>query len=193
MCRSSLKSPSRGDNVIASMPAASARCVRTATHRISGGIGVAGDIESAQAQREATGLRGDWPRVQRPSARSAAHSATTAWSRSPRRQQARHPLTPKRTALPSRSPIARRGVSIGALPSRTRSKPSGSSQVRCTPVIRPVEIGDAGDHRRPGFGRQMFVRPIVAAWMEAQAATMVDVGYSATLQIRLDHSPLDRT
>src|SRR6267142_2025455 len=44
---------------------------------------------------------------------------------------------PKRTALPSRSPIARRGVSIGALPSRIRSNPSGSSHVRCTPVIRP--------------------------------------------------------
>ena len=41
--------------------------------------------------------------------------------------------TPMRTAAPSRSPIALRGVSIGAL-----SEPSGASQVRCAPVILPV-------------------------------------------------------
>ena len=40
------------------------------------------------------------------------------------------PATPKRTPCPRRWPIARRGVSIGALPD-----PDGSSQVRC----------DAGD------------------------------------------------
>ena len=45
--------------------------------------------------------------------------------------------------------------------------------MRCTPVIRAIEIGDAGDHRRPGLGRQVLVRPIVAARMEAQAAAMV--------------------
>ena len=39
------------------------------------------------------------------------------------------PATPKRTACPRRSPIARLGVSIGALP-----EPSGASQVRCAPV-----------------------------------------------------------
>src|SRR6476620_7974601 len=55
-----------------------------------------------------------------------------------------------------------------------------------------IEVGDAGYHRRPGFSRQMIVRPIVATWVEAEAATMVDVGYSATLQIRLDHRPFDR-
>ena len=33
--------------------------------------------------------------------------------------------------------MARRGVSTGALPSRIRSKPFGSSHVRCTPVILP--------------------------------------------------------
>ena len=37
--------------------------------------------------------------------------------------------TPKRTACPRRSPIARLGVSIGALP-----EPFGASQVRCAPV-----------------------------------------------------------
>ena len=56
-----------------------------------------------------------------------------------------------------------------------------------------IEIRDAGDHRRPGFGRQMVVGPIVAARMEAQAATMVDAGYSAALQVRFSHCPLDRT
>ncbi|KPH87197.1 hypothetical protein GLUCOINTEAF2_0204169 [Komagataeibacter intermedius AF2] len=38
---------------------------------------------------------------------------------------------PKRTAWPSRSPIARRGMATGALPF-----PSRASQVRCTPVTR---------------------------------------------------------
>ena len=40
--------------------------------------------------------------------------------------------TSKRTALPRRAPIARLGVSIAAL-----SRPDGSSQVRCAPVILP--------------------------------------------------------
>ena len=61
--------------------------------------------------------------------------------------------TPKRTALPRRWPIARRGVSIGALPS-----PVGSSQ-RSVSAMRAgdaaVEIGDGCDHRRPGLGRRM--------------------------------------
>ena len=38
-----------------------------------------------------------------------------------------------------------------------------------------IEVGDAGDHRRPGLGRQVLVRPIVAARMEAQAAVVVHV------------------
>src|SRR3546814_3326779 len=31
-----------------------------------------------------------------------------------------------------------------------------------------VEIGDGRDHRRPGLGRRMLVRPVVAAWMDAE-------------------------
>jgi hypothetical protein len=34
-----------------------------------------------------------------------------------------------------------------------------------------IEVGDGGDHRRPGFGRRMLIRSIVATRMEAQAAT----------------------
>jgi hypothetical protein len=75
---------------------------------------------------------------------------------------------PKRTALPSRSPIALAlRVSIGALP-----EPSGANQVRCAPVIAP-EIGDGGDHRWPGFGRAMIVGPVVAARMEAEVSGSV--------------------
>src|SRR2546430_1704225 len=40
---------------------------------------------------------------------------------------------PKRTPCPRRWPMARRGVSTGAL-----SLPDGSSQVRCAPVIEPA-------------------------------------------------------
>ena len=81
---------------------------------------------------------------------------------------------------------------------RSLAEPNAIKAVRIEPGAvhagdPAIEVGDAGDHRRPGFGRQVLVRPIVAARMEAQAATMVHVGYSATLQIRLDHGPLDRT
>ena len=54
------------------------------------------------------------------------------------------------------------------------------------------DIRDTGDHCRPGFSWQVFIRPIVATCMETQAATMVYVSDSATLQICLGHSPLNR-
>ena len=56
-----------------------------------------------------------------------------------------------------------------------------------------VEVGDACDHRRPGLGRQVLVRTIVAARMEAEATTMVHVGYSTTLQVGLSDGALNRT
>src|SRR5712675_3654929 len=54
-----------------------------------------------------------------------------------------------------------------------------------------IEVGDAGNHRRPGLRRQVLVRSIIAARMEAQAATVVHVGNSASPEIGLDHGPLD--
>ena len=48
------------------------------------------------------------------------------------------PGSPKRTADPRRLPIARLGVSTGALPKVASLKPSGSSQVRCAPVSSPL-------------------------------------------------------
>jgi hypothetical protein len=55
------------------------------------------------------------------------------------------------------------------------------------------EVGDAGDHRRPSLGRQMLVRPIVATWVEAKAATVVHASYSAASQIGLHDGAFDRT
>ena len=55
-----------------------------------------------------------------------------------------------------------------------------------------IEVGDAGNHRRPGLGRKVLVMPIVAARMEAQAATVVHVDNSPTMQIGLDHGSFDR-
>ena len=55
-----------------------------------------------------------------------------------------------------------------------------------------VEVGDAGNHRRPGLGWKVFVRSIVAARMEAQAAAMIHLGYSPTLQIGFDHGSFYR-
>ncbi len=48
----------------------------------------------------------------------------------------RQPGTPKRTACPRRSPMARRGVSMGALPA-----PSDASQVRCARSMHHAGIG----------------------------------------------------
>jgi hypothetical protein len=85
--------------------------------------------------------------------------------------------------------MARRGVSIGALPSRMRSKPSGlPGAVHAGDPAS--EVSDAGDHRRPGL---VLVWPIVAARMEAETATMVHASYSATSQIGLHHGAFDRT
>ena len=55
-----------------------------------------------------------------------------------------------------------------------------------------VEIGDAGDHRRPGLGRRVVVWPIVAARVEAQAAGFVQSRNAAIAQIRFYESPCDR-
>ena len=55
-----------------------------------------------------------------------------------------------------------------------------------------VEIGDARDHRRPGLGRRVVVRAIVAARVEAQAAGFVQRRNAAIAQIRFCESPCDR-
>ena len=52
-------------------------------------------------------------------------------------------------------------------------KARGSSRVRCAGDPRSIR-SVTGYHRRPGFGRRMLIRSIVATGMEAQAATMVD-------------------
>ena len=44
---------------------------------------------------------------------------------------------------------------------------------------------DGGDHRRPGLGRGVLVRPVVAAGMEAQASGSVQIRNAACAQIRL--------
>ena len=90
------------------------------------------------------------------------------------------PATPKRTALPSRSPIARLGVSIGALSRR----PIGSSQVRCTPVILPSRSVTAAIIAGQVSVGESCVRPIVAARMEAQASDAVQSRDAAIAQIR---------
>ena len=72
-------------------------------------------------------LRDERLKVPRPSACQADRNGATIWSRCPRRPPSRRLPAPKRTALPRRWPIARRGVSIGALPLAERSNPCGSS------------------------------------------------------------------
>ena len=47
-----------------------------------------------------------------------------------------------------------------------------------------VEIGDRGDHRRPGLGRRPGVRAIVAAGMKAQASGSGQSSNAAIAQIR---------
>ena len=88
------------------------------------------------------------------------------------------PAGPKRTACPRRWPIARRGVSTGALPRPDRIEPGA---VRAGDVA--LEIGDSRDHRRPGFGRGVCLGTIVAARMESQAVDAVQVRDAAFTQI----------
>ena len=59
--------------------------------------------------------------------------------------------------------MARRGSSMGALP-----LPSRASQVRCTPVTMPDEVGDGGDQGGPRLERRVVVSAVVAGGMEAQ-------------------------
>ena len=47
-----------------------------------------------------------------------------------------------------------------------------------------VEIGDRGDHRRPGLGRRVGIGPIVAARVKAQASGSVQSRNAASAQIR---------
>ena len=53
------------------------------------------------------------------------------------------------------------------------------------PGDRAGEIGDGGDHGRPGFGGRFRMRTIVAAWMEAEASGFVQSHNAASVQIRL--------
>ena len=57
---------------------------------------------------------------------------------------------------------------------------------------RAVEIGDGGDHRRPGLGRRVCVGPVVAARMEAEAAGSVQSRDAASAQIRFRDRARDR-
>ena len=54
------------------------------------------------------------------------------------------------------------------------------------------EIGDGGDHRRPGLDRRTVVRAVVAPWMKPQRARIVNGPDAATAEIRLDERPADR-
>ena len=158
------------------MPAASARCVQNGLHRVSGGIGVASDIEPAQDSTTAAWRRGDWPKVPRPSARSAARSVATAWSRCLRRRRARR--------RPPRRNVRRCRAGRPWLVAACRSEPCRAEPIKAV-RIEPgamhagdpaIEVGDAGDHRRPGLGRQVLVRrDSRQTRMEAQGCPVVHV------------------
>jgi len=55
-----------------------------------------------------------------------------------------------------------------------------------------VEIGDGGDHGRPGLGRRALVRPIITARVEPQRARVVDRLDAAIAQVGLDQRAADR-
>ena len=60
------------------------------------------------------------------------------------------------------------------------------------PGQMPREIGDGSDHRRPGLGRAVFVRPIVAARVEAEASGSVQNRNAAIAKIRFYESTRNR-
>ena len=83
--------------------------------------------------------------------------------------------------------MARRGVSIGALPQAVRRKPGAMRA-----GDGAGKIGDGGDHRRPGLSRRTVVRAIVAARMKPQRARIVDSLDAAIAQVGLDERARDR-
>ena len=134
--RSSLKSPSRGDNVIASIPAASARRDQIGHRAIASRIGVAGDVEPTQRRREQHGgeMRGrerGRHRHGREDASERQHgfdAFARAMISSPPHRNGRHCQAGRPwLAAACRSALCRVDV----------IEPAGSSQVRCTPVILP--------------------------------------------------------
>ena len=95
--------------------------------------------------------------------------------------------TPKRTALPRRWPIARRGVSIGAL-----SRPDGSSQVRCTPVILPARSVTAAISAGQVSVGTVGIGAVIAAWMKAERTGSVQSRNAACAQIGFGDRAQDR-
>jgi hypothetical protein len=75
--------------------------------------------------------------------------------------------------------MARRGVSTGAL-----SRPDGSSQVRCAPVILPVRSVTAVQ-RRPDLGRGVGIGPVITPRMKSQSADFLQGRDAAFAQIHL--------
>ncbi len=121
----------------ASMPASSARVIKVVTATSPAG-------SSSRATYNRCRVSGNWM-----AARCAADSAAAIgmFGRTQRSDSmvldafaGRHhrARSPKRTADPRRLPIARLGVSTGALPKVASLKPPGSSQVRCAPVSSPL-------------------------------------------------------
>src|SRR5262249_16742429 len=81
---------------------------------------------------------------------------------------------------------------------RSLAEPNPIKAIRIEPCAMhtgdsAIKVGDASYHRRPGLGRQVLIGAIIAAWVEAQAATMVHVGYSSTLQVSRNDGTVDRT
>ena len=160
--RSSLKSPSAGDSVSASIPAACARSVKVVTAEVAGRIVVARDIEAAKRCREEKGgeviggERGDHGQV-RQSASQRQHGLEAL--------AGRHDIgrDTEADAVPEQMTHGAPRRVDGSLVVARRVEPGA---MRAGDVAG--EVGDGGDQCRPDLGRRVGIGPIIAARVKAQ-------------------------
>jgi hypothetical protein len=196
--RSSLKSPSRGDKACGLDAGGLGAFGQDRQRVFACGVGVTGDVEPAQRQREQDGGKvigrecgGHWQSRQRASQRQHGLDAFAGRERVPRLRGGRLGNIEADRVAEKVAHRASRRVD------RRLAETDGIEAVGIEPgAVRAgdaaAEIGDAGDHRGPGFGRRAVVRAIVATRMKSQRAGMMQRLDAAIAQIGLDERPADR-
>ena len=149
--RSALKSPSRRRQAH-SMPASRAFAHRLAAAKPPARVVVAGDVETAKRRGQDQG--GEVVGRERRDHRQGREDAAERQHGLDALARRQHVVgAPKRTPCPSRWPMARRGVAIGALSSRVAGEPGALHA-----GDRAAEVGDRGDQRRPGLASALSDR-----------------------------------
>ena len=173
-----MKSPSAGDSVSASIPAACRSVVQGRHRRVAGRIGIAGDIETAQCCREQDG--GEVIGGERGDHRQGRHDAA-------QRQHGLDAFAGRHHVVRHTEPDAMSEEMAHRPPRRVDRRLVAAGRVEPGAVRAgdpAVEIGDRGDQCRPGLGRCVGIGAIVAARMKPQRAACVQSRNAASAQIR---------